>query len=214
VVTPSWATPTPGQAELTVELDPGMAFGTGLHPTTRMCLELLEEAFDRARPRGVPPSAGRGGRRRHSGGAPSVLDLGTGSGLLAIAAFRYGAGSVLALDTDPVACRVASENAGRNGAAGGISIRHGSIERAGRRTFDVVLANLTTEALIGLAPRLVRALGSEGRLIASGMLSEQAAQVCAAFGRWGVRLERARRHGGWAAVMLRRAPVRRPVPGR
>jgi len=199
-----------------VELDPGMAFGTGQHATTRMCLELLEEAMEQF---GVHSSGFRvhspdlSGRNlkttnyelRTMNRRPTVLDLGTGSGLLAIAALRFGAGRVLALDTDTVACRTASENIRRNGGDGQIIVKHGSLEAAGRRTHDVVLANLTAEQLISLAPRLTRSLRSRGRLIASGILRHQERKVAETFRGCGLIVERVRRGREWVGLMSRRA---------
>jgi len=132
-----------------------------------------------------------------------VLDLGTGSGVLAIAALRSGAGTVLALDTDAIACRAAAENAWRNGMGGRIVVGHGSLEAAGRRTFDLILANLTAAALLGLAPRLACSLRPGGRLIASGVLADQEALLTAALGRCGLVRERARRRRGWVGLVYR-----------
>jgi ribosomal protein L11 methyltransferase len=210
VVRPSWERTPVKEGEIVVELDPGMAFGTGQHPTTRMCLELLEEAFQRFR---VHSSGFRAGRaesktmnyeRRTMNRPPAVLDLGTGSGLLAIAAFRFGAGTVLALDTDRVVCRIASENIRRNGGDGRIVVKHGSLEMVGRRTFDMVLANLTAERLINCAPSLTRSLRSRGRLIASGILRNQEQGVAATFRGCGMVLERVRRSRDWVGLMFRR----------
>jgi ribosomal protein L11 methyltransferase len=177
-----------------------------------MCLELLEEAFEQfgARndrgPRTVDRQLSAVNRRPSAiRRQPAVLDLGTGSGLLAIAALRFGAGRVLALDTDTVACRTASENIRRNGGDGRIIVKHGSLEAAGRRTHDVVLANLTAEQLISLAPRLTRSLRSKGRLIASGILRHQERRVAETFRGCGLVVERVRRGREWVGLMSRRA---------
>lgn len=215
VVRPSWGEHVAGEDDVVVDLDPGMAFGTGQHPTTRFCLELLEQAFKTF---GVHSSefiarasdlSGRNvksmnSERRTTNREPAVLDLGTGSGLLAIAAFRFGAGAVLALDTDAVACRVASENIRRNRGDGRIVVKQGSLEAAGRRTFDLVLANLTAEQLVGLGSRLGRLLRPRGRLVASGILTSQERRVVKAFRHSGMALERVRRGRGWVGLMLRR----------
>jgi len=215
MIRPSWDASPAGIGESVVVLDPGMAFGTGQHPTTRLCLELLEEGFDKFRVHG---SEFRDGRSRVPGRdvnamnhelrtmnrAPSVLDLGTGSGVLAIAASRFGAGAVLALDTDSIACRAAAENIRRNGVDGRIVVAHGSLERSGRRTFDLILANLTATALLRLASRLVRSLRPGGRLIVSGVLADQEALLTAELVRRGVIRERVRRRRGWVGLMYRR----------
>ncbi len=215
VIRPSWERTPKKEDDIVVELDPGMAFGTGQHPTTRMCLELLEEALERFRVH----SPGLSGRNlkttnyelRTMNRHPAVLDLGTGSGLLAIAAFRLGAGTVLALDTDRVACETASENIRRNGGGGRIVVKQGSLELAGRRTFDVVLANLTAEGLMGLAPCLARSLRPMGRLITSGILRKQERVVAARFRQCGMALEQVRRGSGWVGLMFRRSAASRPV---
>ena len=142
---------------------------------------------------------------------PVVLDLGTGSGLLAIAALRFGAGTVLALDTDRVACETASENIRRNGGDGRIVVKQGSLELAGRRTFDVVLANLTAEGLMGLAPCLARSLRPMGRLITSGILVKQERVVAARFRQCGMALEQVRRGSGWVGLMFHRPAASPPV---
>jgi ribosomal protein L11 methyltransferase len=222
VIRPSWERTPVKEDDIVVELDPGMAFGTGQHPTTKMCLELLEAAMEQLR---VHSSGFRVRRPELSGQnvkttnyelrtpnrRPSVLDLGTGSGLLAIAALKCGAGPVLALDIDRVACEVALENISRNGGDGRIVVKQGSLDTAGRRTFDVVLANLTAEGLMSLAPRLARSLRPMGRLITSGILKDQERVVAAKFRQCGMALERVRRGSGWVGLMFRRPAVSPPV---
>lgn len=216
VIQPSWERTPVKEGDIIVELDPGMAFGTGQHATTRMCLELLEEAMEQFRVHGSEfrdhgsKLKGRNVKSmnyelRTPNRGPAVLDLGTGSGLLAIAALRFGAGRVLALDTDKVACRTASENIRRNGGDGQIIVKHGSLEAAGRRTHDVILANLTAEQLINLAPRLTRSLRSRGRLITSGILRHQERKVAETFRGCGLVVERVRRGREWVGLMFRRA---------
>jgi ribosomal protein L11 methyltransferase len=150
-VRPSWidAACPPGAAE--VVLDPGMAFGTGTHPTTSLCLEAIGGAL-RARP----------GAR--------VLDVGTGSGLLAIAAARLGAARVVATDNDPVALAVAAENAGRNGVTLELS---GEPPDRLEGEFDLVVANILANTLAELAPGIARRLAPGGTLLLSGILAGQ-----------------------------------------
>ncbi len=222
VIRPSWERIPMKEGDIVVELDPGMAFGTGQHPTTRMCLELLEEALDRFRVHSSgfrvhsPDLSGRNLKTtnyelRTMNRHPAVLDLGTGSGLLAIAALRFGSRTVLALDTDRLACETASENIRRNGGDGRIVVKHGSLELAARRTFDVVLANLTAERLMGLAPCLARSLRPMGRLITSGVLVKQERVVAARFRQCGMALEQVRRDSGWVGLMFRRPAASPPV---
>jgi ribosomal protein L11 methyltransferase len=221
MVKPSWDVSPVKRADLLISLDPGMAFGTGQHPTTRMCLELLEQAMEQfiVQCSGFTDQGSEPSRKnlrtmnyelRTLNKGPAVLDLGTGSGLLAIAALRLGAATVLALDTDKVACRIASDNIRHNGGDRRIIVKRGSLDAAGRRTFDLILANLTAEPLISLAPRLARALKLTGRLIASGILASQEARVSGIFRRCGLVVERTRSNRGWVALVCRRrvAPAR------
>jgi len=233
VITPSWDAFAGREGDIVVTLDPGMAFGTGQHPTTKMCLELLEAAMQeftvngsRLTERNVrePSTVNREQSTVHSSRftdrkaeqlvtvnsepstvnrEPAVLDLGTGSGLLAIAALRLGAATVLALDTDRVACRIASENIRQNGGDGRIVVKQGSLDAAGRRTFDLILANLTAEPLISLAPRLARSLRVRGCLITSGILASEEERVAAIFRRCSMVPERRRKGRGWVALMCR-----------
>jgi ribosomal protein L11 methyltransferase len=152
VIKPSWRDYAPKPGEVVLELDPGMAFGTGLHPTTHMCLELLEQR--------VQP-----GMR--------VLDVGAGSGILALAAARLGAASVLALDVSCVAVEAAQANAQANSLAERITVRLGSLEERPETTYDLVVANIIARVIADLAPALVASLAPGGLLIASGIIDER-----------------------------------------
>ena len=207
VITPSWDAFAGKEGDIVVTLDPGMAFGTGQHATTRMCLDLLEAAMQEFTVNGSRLTERKAREPSTVNREPAVLDLGTGSGLLAIAAFRLGAATVLALDTDGVACRIASENIRQNWGDGRIVVKQGSLDAAGRRTFDLILANLTAQQLIGLAPRLVKSLRAGGCLIASGILASQEDRVAATFRRCGMVPERARKGRGWVGLMCRRLAV-------
>ena len=203
VITPSWDAFAGREGDIVVTLDPGMAFGTGQHPTTRMCLELLEAAMQEFTVSGSRLTERKVREPSTVSRQPVVLDLGTGSGLLAIAALRLGAATVLALDTDRVACRIASENIRQNGGDGRIVVKQGSLDAAGRRTFDLILANLTAEPLISLAPRLARSLRVRGCLITSGILASEEERVAAIFRRCSMVPERRRKGRGWVALMCR-----------
>jgi ribosomal protein L11 methyltransferase len=183
-VRPSWidAPPPPGFVE--VVLDPGMAFGTGSHPTTALCLAALSDLL-LARP------------------GAAVLDVGTGSGLLAIAARKLGAGRVAANDEDPVAVAVARENAARNAAAIELT---GDPAEAIAGTFDVVVANILANVLVALAPALAAKLAPGGVLLLSGILAPQEAEVRAAHVAQGLAPLPGgdRRDGEWSLLALRR----------
>ena len=182
-VHPPWIAEVPAD-RLAILLDPGMAFGTGQHASTRGCLVLLEAAL-----------AERSGAR--------VLDLGTGSGILAIAAAKLGAAEVVAVDIDPDACAAARDNARVNEVAG--LIRFGDTLDAVDGAFDVVVANLLATTLIELADRLAARLAPGGILIGAGVLADEAAAVRAAWRAAGLRATDEDVDEGWVALAARRA---------
>ena len=190
VVCPTWIDYAPRPEEVVIRLDPGMAFGTGQHATTRLCLEALE---GRLRPDEEAP--------------PRVLDVGTGSGILAIAAALLGAVRVLALDVDPVAVGVARQNVAVNGVDGQVQVVEGSLGAAsaltdaGEPRFDLVLANVSTAAITAMAPALARALAPGGTLVASG-IGDASAEACrSSLERAGLKvLDQAHREG-WCALI-------------
>jgi ribosomal protein L11 methyltransferase len=169
---------------LRLVLEPGLAFGTGDHPTTGLCLEELDRFV-----------------QSHPGA--SVLDVGTGSGILAIAAKKLGAGATVGTDNDPVALRVARENAEVNGVA--FDVRAEIPEGA---TFDLVLANILANTLCDLAPGLSRAVAPGGRLLLSGILETQAAEVEAAYAPFLVPRER-RVEANWVCAAFDSVASRR-----
>lgn len=157
VVKPSWESYRPRPGECVIELDPGMSFGTGQHPTTRACLELIDEAI------AACPGA-------------SFLDIGCGSGILAIAAAKLGLKDVLAIDNDPVAVEVCRENAERNGVAGGVECREADLEQfEPGRTYDLVAVNILASVLERNAGKIIRLLAEDdrSRLILSGLMDAQ-----------------------------------------
>ena len=190
VVRPSWEPLAARAEDLVVTLDPGRAFGTGQHETTRLCLRALERYL---RP-GV-----------------AVLDVGTGSGILALAAARLGAERVRALDSDTIAVAVARENVERNGLGGRVEVAAGSLgpgwpwpeEPRGR--FDLVLANISSAAVIELIPDAAAALRPEGLLVASGFLAERASEVEAASAAAGLVAREVDLDGEWCALVAARA---------
>ncbi|NLV25241.1 MAG: 50S ribosomal protein L11 methyltransferase [Deltaproteobacteria bacterium] len=162
VVSPSWEKIAPQAEDFIIRLDPGMAFGTGGHPTTRLCLESLVEFFDSA----SPPK--------------NVLDVGTGSGILAMAAAALGANSVLATDIDPDAAQIARDNIKANRLSCLIEVRCDILEKI-EGSFDMILANIFAEELMRLAPHFLRLLAADGTLILSGVLKEKAGAVESCF---------------------------------
>jgi ribosomal protein L11 methyltransferase len=184
VIKPSWREFEGGPDDLVVTLDPGMAFGTGLHPTTRLCLLGLE----RAAPAGQ-----------------AVLDVGTGSGILSLAAARLGAERVFAVDLDEVAVQTARANVAANGLADRIEVARGSVEAApAGRSYDLVLANIIARVIIDLAPALAARVRPGGRLVASGVLDLRHDEVAAALGAVGLSVEETLREGDWTALLCAR----------
>ena len=160
-IVPSWRSPVDPQA-LNLVLDPGLAFGTGAHPTTRLCLRWLVREF-------------RAGQ--------SVLDYGCGSGILAIAASLLGAGTVVGVDIDPVALPAARANAARNGVDARF-VSPDAFAADAAAAFDVVVANILANPLVLLAPALARRVHVGGHLVLSGILASQADEIAATYGRW------------------------------
>ena len=171
--------------ELVIDLVPGLAFGTGQHQSTRLCLRLLAEQVV-------------GGER--------MLDVGTGSGILAVAAAKLGTGSVLATDIDPLAVDAARQTARQNQLSDRVEVREASIP-AGQQ-FDLITANLTADLLQHLAPDLANALSPQGRVIASGLIDARQEEVAETLAEVGLSLESYRREDQWRAMVLSR-----PEPG-
>ncbi len=179
VIRPTWRRHKAVGDELVLALDPGMAFGTGLHPTTRLCLAMLEAVADRG-------DALAGAR---------VLDVGCGSGILAIAAIRLGAARAVGVDTDPIAIEATAANAKRNSIARRIRARVGSLP-SGEPAFDVVAANLIAGVLVPLAGPLRDELRPGGILVASGIFVDRETEVRAAFEAAGLVVDRSPRRRG------------------
>jgi ribosomal protein L11 methyltransferase len=153
IIKPSWIPqPLPDSTRIVIELDPGAAFGTGLHPTTRLCLLRLE---------------------KHLKPGMSILDLGTGSGILAIAAAKLGASFCLGLDIDPIAVKVAHINAKSNNVEDNVQIKRGTLslkaQRDYRQYFDMALANITAQAIMDLSSGFLKILKPGGKLLVSGI---------------------------------------------
>lgn len=185
VVRPPWRDFDPEPEDIVVTLDPGMAFGTGTHPTTRLCMQALEEEI-------------KPGQR--------VLDVGTGSGVLAIAALKLGAASVDAVDIEPVSVRAALENRDRNGVREGLRIETGSVGLGEpfEGHYDLVLANIIARILIELADGIVAHVAPGGTLILSGIIETQVDGVRDCFGAHGLEFVSSSRQEDWIAMVYRR----------
>jgi ribosomal protein L11 methyltransferase len=184
-VTPPWLDPPLFRRRKVITIEPGMAFGTGTHATTRGCMEFIEVARDQL---------GEGGF--------SALDVGTGSGILAIALVLLGAQPISAVDNDPVALQVARENFHRNGVGNKICLSGAALTGL-RRRFDVVIANLTAETILELGAALEKKIAKNGFLILSGILHHQAGAVAACFAAR-FRVRQRKRSREWVTLLLQR----------
>ena len=186
VIRPTWRRHRRQPDDVVLALDPGMAFGTGLHPTTRLCLAALEAFADR----GLIDGA-------------RVVDVGSGSGILAIAAALLGAREVLAVDVDPIAVEASRANARRNRLGRVITARDGSAP-TGDGPFDLVLANLIAGLLVQLADGLCAEVRPGGTLLASGIFHDRESQVAGAFADRGLTVSNRWAEGDWVALELHR----------
>jgi len=196
VIRPTWRRHRRLPGDTVIAMDPGMAFGTGLHPTTRLCLAGIERWADEGLlARGAAPD----GRAR-------LLDVGCGSGILAIAAGLLGAGELLGVDSDPIAVEATVANARRNRLARRLRARRGSLP-TGAGPFDLVAANLIASLLVTLADLLAAELRPGGRLLASGIFVDREADVRAAFAAVGLRVLRRDAEGDWVVLEAERPPA-------
>jgi ribosomal protein L11 methyltransferase len=193
---PAWETVEPEPDDIVIELEPGMAFGTGMHPTTRLCVAALEEL--------VQPG-------------DAMLDVGTGSGILSVLAAKLGAALVFATDIDPLAIDATRENLQRNGVRmegdTQVRIEQESVPAGQSGRFQVVVANILTEVLVklfdgayGNVP-LAEPIASGGHMILSGILDEKADMVIEAGQRHGLALRQRKQEGDWVALIMQRVPV-------
>lgn len=180
MVAPSWRLPNEDCGRIVIQIDPGMAFGTGTHETTRLCLEAIERYW-------------RGG---------SLLDIGTGTGILAIGTALLRPGSrVVGIDIDPRAIDVARENVEINNLAGQIDLRVGQPQILADKSFDLVVANLTAEVIVDLMPDLVGCISNTGLLILSGILSILVGEVEKSLISAGLTIIERREAGEWTVLV-------------
>jgi ribosomal protein L11 methyltransferase len=185
-ITPPWVNPPESRRRHIIMIEPGMAFGTGTHATTRCCLEFLEHLAE-----------------RFDGGELSALDVGTGSGILAIAAAKLGAASVVALDNDPTALKVARGNVRVNRVERRIRLANCRLEKLDE-SFEVVVANLTAETILDLAAALAERVAADGYLVLSGILQLKAGRVLRRFAPSSFVLLSQRREKEWVTLLLQK----------
>ena len=177
-VVPSWQAYDTDRVKLL--LDPGLAFGTGGHETTSLCLEALDEL---------------------TAGGERVLDIGTGSGILAIAALKLGAACAEGVDIDPVAVRTACENAALNGVAGQFTGLVGDLSDKASGTYQIITANIVANAIISLAPAVPGLLAEGGHFIASGIIDTRAQEVAEALAKAGLTIAQRKDKRGWVCFI-------------
>jgi ribosomal protein L11 methyltransferase len=190
VIVPAWLE-TPAPERIPIRIDPGMAFGTGTHPTTQLCLELLEECMAQV----VPQDA-------------DIIDVGCGSGILSIAALKLGARKAVAVDVDPQAVSVTQENAALNGVTAGLEVGLGSVNELRDGAFSIrrgqiVLANILALVIIQLLDAgFADLLLPGGKAVFSGILAEQESDVVVACEKAGLKLTGRRQSGDWVALQV------------
>lgn len=185
VVKPSWETYEAQKGDKVIEIDPGMAFGTGTHPTTRMCIRHLKKYIESKE--------------------DTVLDLGCGSGILSIAAAFCGSRHVRGVDIDPDAVSVSLENVEKNGLDDLIEILQGDVTKGLGFTADIIVANLIAPLIIGLVSDIAKHLSGKRIFISSGILSEQLENVTAELEKAGFEILDVTEEEGWCAVAARLA---------
>lgn len=189
VVVPSWETYEPKENEIVIDMDPGMAFGTGTHETTRLCAELLEEYISEG---------------------DYLLDVGSGSGILAICASKLGAAKCAACDIDPIAVRTEKENAERNDCMNidcYVSDLLSDVKLIDGKLFDVVTANIVADIIIRLSKNVGALIREGGYFIASGIIDEREAEVDAAMEKAGLLKIGVKKEKGWCAEIFKKPEI-------
>ena len=181
-IVPGWETYDTDRIVIT--MDPGMAFGTGTHETTNLCLEALDEFV-------------KGGER--------LLDIGTGSGILAIAALLLGAKSAEGVDIDPMCVRTAGENARLNGVQEQFQVLVGDLSDQAEVRYDIITANIVAAAILSLAPDLPALMGPDTLFIASGIIDQKKDEVIAGLQKVGLQVVDVREKRGWECILARKA---------
>ena len=182
VICPTWRTVETSESDILIHLDPGMAFGTGHHPTTRTCMEILE---------------------RDTKPGDRILDVGCGSGILSVVAVKVGATSALGLEIDPVAARAGEENVRINGIEDKVQIVQGTLPSplAEARSFDIVAANISAKVVTNLAQHLIDSVAIGGKLIAGGIIKPHVEDVTKALNAVGASIDETFIDGDWVTLL-------------
>ena len=182
VICPTWRTVETSESDILIHLDPGMAFGTGHHPTTRTCMEILE---------------------RDTKPGDRILDVGCGSGILSVVAVKVGAASALGLEIDPVAARAGEENVRINGIGDKVQIVQGTLPSplAEARSFDIVAANISAKVVTDLAQHLIDSVAIGGKLIAGGIIEPHVEDVTKALNAVGASIDETFIDGDWVTLL-------------
>lgn len=182
VICPEWEKDCPlGQGDIKIILDPGMAFGTGTHETTRLCMEFLEESVT---------------------AESTVLDIGTGSGILAATALLLGAKSAVGVDIDELSVKIARENAVRNGVAENLTLYHGDLTEQVHGAFDVICANIVADVLIRLSEEVTQFMHGDSVLILSGIIEDRYDDVAQAMNKAGLLITGKKQENDWVSLRL------------
>ncbi|CAK8713127.1 [LSU ribosomal protein L11P]-lysine N-methyltransferase [Candidatus Electrothrix aarhusensis] len=183
VIKPSWEEYVPKADEQVIEMDPGMAFGTGQHASTKLALELVRVCFDRRVQK-------------------KVLDIGTGTGILAMGATLFGAEQVIAIDNDPESVRVAGENIAHNALEGKITVSGDDLDDL-TGSFDLVCANIIHDVLVEMAPAIAALVAEKGAVVLAGILQgEQEKNIIRLYEALGLSLQEARYEDEWVSLFL------------
>lgn len=187
VIVPSWEHYEPQEGDVIIRLDPGMAFGTGNHPTTALSLRFMEKYLE-----------------PHS----KVIDVGTGSGVLAIAAAKLGADHVLALDIDPMAVKIAQQNIAENGVGDKVEARYNDLLAGIKEKAHFIVANIVADVILALTPQAEERLYPGGYYVVSGIIQERWPEVQEALERAGLTIVEKRQEGQWVAAIGKKAASR------
>lgn len=182
VIKPSWEDYTAGENDIIIEMDPGMAFGTGTHETTRMCAQLLEQYFKKG---------------------DSILDVGCGTGILSIIAAKLGASRAVAVDVDEVAVRITSQNSSLNNVENAVKAQTGQLDDVKKEKFDVVIANIIANVIVDISEAITYYLKAGGCFITSGIIRERRDEVIKAYMKQGFEKVNELQDGEWVAMVFK-----------